>query len=375
MVEYSDLEPLANLKIGKVIDRLAKENAERTAKINSEFAARGLSQSGPLDVARLRSRIQMAEEGCREVSSVWSDLILKRDRVLTPEATAFIMGKVQEAADGFSRQSIQSSMTAAPQGLMSALGGQFATGVQGAVASVRRDLEIQLREQALASPNRDSTSEEVFVIMASNEDLRPLYEEGIAPAVRDSALQPYLMVRKEPEKGITDEILARIESARLLIADVTYERPNCYYEVGYAHAKGKKVVFCARADHDPRRIGRRVNDPKIHFDLDSHRFSFWQPGEWSRLRKELRDRIGQSLKRLNAGGTVVARRSETGEAEILGYMQETQSCVRGRVVFHERAVAQEMGWPVEDVDFMFRRLAGKGVIEAYQGGYTLRTSA
>lgn len=152
-------------------------------------------------------------------------------------------------------------MNPAPEGLISSLSAESARGIERIVADIRRDLEIRWREHALTPSKQQNVSDEVFVIMAANGDLDPLYQE---------------------------------------IADMTYETPNCYYEVGYAHAKGTRVIFCARADHDPRRAGRQQSDPRIHFDLDSHRFSFWQPGEWSRLRKDLRHRIDQSLKRLAA---------------------------------------------------------------------------
>ena len=170
--QYRDIEPLANLKIGKAIDRLSKENAERTSKINADFATRGLGQSGPLDAARLKSRLRMAEEVCREVSSIWLHLILKRDQVLTQEATSLIMAKVQAQADGFSRQGIESSMRPTPQGVTGFLDAELARGIQGIVADIRRDLEIRRREQALAPPKRENISEEAFVIMGANEDLR-----------------------------------------------------------------------------------------------------------------------------------------------------------------------------------------------------------
>lgn len=117
MANYRDIEPLANLKVGRAIDRLAKENAARMVKINADFAARGLSQSGPLDGARLSSLRQMAEEICREVCSIWLELIVKGDQVLTQEATTFVISKVEEYANGLSRHSIQSSMTPTPEGV------------------------------------------------------------------------------------------------------------------------------------------------------------------------------------------------------------------------------------------------------------------
>lgn len=54
---------------------------------------------------------------------------------------------------------------------------------------------------------------------------------------------------------ITDKIIECIESAEIIIADLTYERPNVYYEIGRAHGLGKQVVLIAR------------EKTELHFDI------------------------------------------------------------------------------------------------------------
>jgi len=64
-----------------------------------------------------------------------------------------------------------------------------------------------------------------------------------------------------------DELVRRIkdeiERAQFLVADLTDERPSCYFEAGYAEGAGKPVIYVASENS--------VLDPKlrtqIHFDI------------------------------------------------------------------------------------------------------------
>ncbi len=68
----------------------------------------------------------------------------------------------------------------------------------------------------------------------------------------------------ESPETITRSILREIRTREHLFADLTYERPNVYYEIGYAHALGKNpILFCREGN-------------KVHFDLSVHKVTFYE---------------------------------------------------------------------------------------------------
>jgi nucleoside 2-deoxyribosyltransferase len=169
---------------------------------------------------------------------------------------------------------------------------------ESTIARIRLNLTIEKEVQQIRpeAAKAGKTGNEAFVVMAFNPDLDEVYEKAILPAITECGLEPYRVDREEFEGTITEAILGKIRTCRVVVADLTHERPNCYYELGYAVASERPYVITARQDHDPRRPDRRPDEPKVHFDLDSHKITYWRTECLPELKQNLIQRIQGILK-------------------------------------------------------------------------------
>ena len=133
-----------------------------------------------------------------------------------------------------------------------------------------------------------------FIIMQiGNPDLDKVCGEAIVPAMRDAGLDPKRVDKHNAGNLLKSEIINFIETAEIIVADLTNERPNCYLEVGFAMGidKFSNLILTARADHQPDRHGRKEGDPKVHFDLAGYDVLYWSPADLGGFRTELEKRI------------------------------------------------------------------------------------
>lgn len=114
----------------------------------------------------------------------------------------------------------------------------------------------------------------LFVLMSFNPELDLIFDE-IEDAARlvNENIRVLRIDRKPGDYPISPEILSLIERAKLIVCDLTEEKPNVYYELGYARGKDKTVLHCAK-------LGT-----KLHFDVkDIHTIFYHNPTD---LRKKL----------------------------------------------------------------------------------------
>lgn len=121
----------------------------------------------------------------------------------------------------------------------------------------------------------------IFVAMPFKDEFDDVYYLGIEDAVHsvDSDLLCERIDNKEFVGEIDKEIKDRIESASLVIADMTNANPNVYLEVGYAWGKDVPTLLLTQdTDH-------------LKFDVQNHNSIIYDRNTIYELRDELENTI------------------------------------------------------------------------------------
>jgi hypothetical protein len=154
--------------------------------------------------------------------------------------------------------------------------------------------------------------EEAFIIMQIGDpELDRICDDIIVPSIQSAGLVARRVDRDNAGDLLKAEIVAFLERSRIIVADLTNERPNCYLEVGYAMGLGKKpnLILMAREDHHHTSPNYRADGPRVHFDLEGYDLLLWDPAEPDKFRAELETRIKRRLALLEPAAQVVV----TGE--------------------------------------------------------------
>jgi hypothetical protein len=81
-----------------------------------------------------------------------------------------------------------------------------------------------------------------FVLMPFSKPFNQIYTDHINPCVGSNGLRCLRADEILSTNPITKDIWEKIVQAKLIIADLTTQNPNVFYEVGLAHALGKDVI-------------------------------------------------------------------------------------------------------------------------------------
>ncbi|MFL6147430.1 MAG: TIR domain-containing protein [Pseudonocardiaceae bacterium] len=123
------------------------------------------------------------------------------------------------------------------------------------IAQLTEDITQKVLEQIRMRPATPDSStgadaeddKLVFVVCAFHPDMDPAFE-AIAAAAASYDLRAERVKDIVGDYRITEKMLSMIRRARLVVADLTHERPNVYFELGYARGIGKTVITILREE-------------------------------------------------------------------------------------------------------------------------------
>jgi hypothetical protein len=130
-----------------------------------------------------------------------------------------------------------------------------------------------LIQRALLTPKK-----QIFVNMKYGDAALDSAYEGVMKPVGSEFGYDVFRISEVQDSGVIGlQILESISESEIILCELTGERPNCYFETGFAYALGKECIFSAKR-------GERV-----HFDLSGNRFLQWDTE--AEFRTELRARL------------------------------------------------------------------------------------
>jgi len=103
-----------------------------------------------------------------------------------------------------------------------------------------------------------------FIVMQFTEEYNNLYSEVIKPVVEEFGFECERGDEANTTNPILQDIIQSIRQCSVIIADITPNNPNVFYEVGYAHATNKPTILLSDRKRD-----------KLPFDISGFRTLFY----------------------------------------------------------------------------------------------------
>lgn len=154
-----------------------------------------------------------------------------------------------------------------------------------------------------------------FVLMPFDESFDDIYKLGIKETASQLGIKAERVDEQIFQEGILERIYRQIEAADLVIADMSGQNPNVFYEVGYAHAKEKLCILMTK------------NASDIPFDLKHHRHIVYADSI-----NGLRDSLSEELAwAKNEITNVRSSRIKVVLKNIFGNLERTKYYAKGNV--------------------------------------------
>lgn len=192
------------------------------------------------------------------------------------------------------------------------------------------------------------------------------YEDVFAPAIRAASLEPYRVDRDPAVSVPIDDIQAGIEASDVVLADVTTDNPNVWFELGYAIAAQRDVVLVCS---DERQT-------KFPFDVQHRnitRYSTDSSSDFDSLRQKIESRIEATLKRSVSLGRVAGIQSVASVegleqhhvATLVAVAEEIDDPTSGVSTYQIRSSMERAGFTKLATTMGLKALSDMGMLEPF----------
>lgn len=190
------------------------------------------------------------------------------------------------------------------------------------------------------------------------------FDDVFEPAIEASGLKAYRVDRDPSAHVPIDSIEAGIRSAGVVLADITLNNPNVWYELGYAFAAGTPVVMVCAKDRDG----------KFPFDIQHRAIVNYATESLSDF-TALKDNISKRLTAALSRGEQIRQMSQNEQiAPTQGLSQPEIFVLTGiggqvtpisspKPLYSISSDIERMGLTAIGISLGLRRLIAKGLIE------------
>ena len=108
-----------------------------------------------------------------------------------------------------------------------------------------------IRENQNAKIQKYKTNRKCFVLMPFKDTLRPVYDDHICKVCNELNFSVTRADQIFSVNPIIDDILQAVKDADIIIADLTDNNPNVFYEIGICHMLKKQVILITQNESAP----------------------------------------------------------------------------------------------------------------------------
>lgn len=105
-----------------------------------------------------------------------------------------------------------------------------------------------------------------FIVMQFDKQYDDLYYNVIAPVCKEFNYYPERADESANPGSVIQDIISKIKESSIIIADITPDNPNVFYEVGYSQALNKPVIL----------LNEKNKRDRLPFDISGFRVIFYE---------------------------------------------------------------------------------------------------